>query len=402
MKLFGLDITRSTKPETRACKESGGNPEYVSSGGNGSLLFGDLFNKYSSMNLSAVYRATELISDSVAVLPVKVKIVDSIHKEEDDTHPLNLIFKDRSGSTISKYNLMKLLIQSVILRGNGFAYIKRSAGGEVVKIQYLDCNDVVINYNKLTDELYYSSTVIKQNRIKPKDMIHLIKNSYDGIHGISVISFATRTLDLAHNTENSAKKFFGKGCNLSGVLKVNGPTSDKQRTDIRNDWNTAYTDGGSGLAILQGNMDYTPIQVNSREAQLLESRVFNVQDIARFFGISPILLGDLTYSGYSTLEAAQQEFLVHTLQPYISMVEGEFSRKLFLPSEDNYEINLDETYLLRTDKTALSSYYSALLQNGVFCVNEVRQELGYSRVSGGDIHTLAYTDVNKSELGDEK
>jgi len=97
-------------------------------------------------------------------------------------------------------------------------------------------------------------------------MIHLVKNSYDGVNGVSVLSFAARSIKLAGNTENSANSFFTNGCNLSGVLTVQGQLSDKQRSDIRTSWNQAYSNGGNGLAILQGNMDYKPIQLNAADS----------------------------------------------------------------------------------------------------------------------------------------
>lgn len=145
-------------------------------------------------------------------------------------------------------------------------------------------------------------------------------------------------------------------------------------------------------------MSYQPIQLSASDSQMLESRQFNVQDIARFFGISPVLLGDLSHSSYSTIEATQNQFLVHTLQPYISMVEAEFNRKLLKPSEYNLSINLDETAILKTDKTALATYYTSLLNSGVLCVNEVRKELGYSSIEGGDKHLIAYTKIKDNTI----
>ena len=148
---------------------------------------------------------------------------------------------------------------------------------------------------------------------------------------------------------------------------------------------------------MQGNMSYTPIQINASDAQMLESRQYNVQDIARFFGISPILLGDLSHSGYGAIEAMQQQFLLHTLQPYIVLIEQEFSRKLLSPSESNLEVNLDETVLLRTDKTAQADYYQKMLASGILCIDEVRKEMGLSEIGLTD-HVIPYTDVNANKL----
>lgn len=360
------------------------------------LIFSELENKYNSMNISAVYRAVEIISDSVAMLPVKIKMTKE--KEELENHPLNMIFYN---SKLTKYNLIKLLIQSVLLKGNGFAYIHRAEDGTPTELQFLNSSDVQIYWDKNKQKLYYTSNVIGSKKIEPINMIHLVKNSYDGVNGLSVISYGARAIKLANNTENSANNFFTNGCNLSGVLTVQGQLTDEQRANIRSSWNQAYSRGGNGLAVLQGNMDYKPIQLSAADSQLLESRLFNVQDIARFFGISPVLLGDLSHSSYSTIEATQQMFLLHTLQPYITMCEEEFTRKLVKPSEVGIEVNLDETALLKTDKTALANYYGSLLDKGVLCINEVRKELGYAEIEGGDKHIIAYTKLEDNTINND-
>lgn len=375
-------FSKKKKEEIRSCN-------YVNTWSDG-LIFSEIDNKYNSMNISAVYRAVEIISDSVAILPIKIKQKDKQHKEELETHPLNYVF---GNSTITKYNLIKLLIQSVLLKGNGFAYIHRADDGTPTDLQFLQSGDVQIMWDKQKRNLYYMCNIISNKKIEPINMIHLLKNTYDGINGISVLSYATRSIKLANNTENSANSFFTNGCNLSGVLTVQGQLNEQQKADIRSSWNQAYSRGGNGLAVLQGNMDYKPIQLSAADSQMLESRRFNVSDIARFFGISPVLLGDLSHSNYNTIEATQNQFLLHTLQPYITMCELEFSRKLVKPSEKGIEINFDESALLKTDKTAMAQYYGNLLDKGVLCINEVRKELGYSEIEGGDKHLISYTKI---------
>ena len=379
---------------TRKKKEERSGINYVQTYADG-LCFSEIENKYNSMNISAVYRAVEIISDSVAMLPIRIKKVDKMHKSELETHPLKFVFYN---SSLTKFNFMKLLIQSVLLKGNGFAYIHRAEDGTPIELQFLQSGDVIITYDKYKGILYYTCPIISKKKIEPINMIHLVKNSYDGVNGVSVISFATRSIKLANNTENSANSFFTNGCNLSGVLTVQGQLNDQQKADIRSSWNQAYSKGGNGLAVLQGNMDYKPIQLSAAESQMLESRMFNVNDIARFFGISPVLLGDLTHSSYSTIEATQNQFLLHTLQPYITMCEEEFTRKLVKPSEKGIVINLDETALLKTDKQALANYYGSLLDKGVICVNEVRKELGYGEIEGGDKHLIAYTKIEDNQI----
>jgi HK97 family phage portal protein len=146
-------------------------------------------------------------------------------------------------------------------------------------------------------------------------------------------------------------------------------------------------------------MSYQPIQINAKDAQMIESRQFNVQDIARFFGISPVLLGDLSKTSYNTIEAVQNEFLLHTLQPYVTMVENEFNRKLLKPSEKRLSIILETNEILRIDKQAQANYYSTMINNGVLSRNEVRKELGYNPVEGGDELIIPFTDLSMNTIG---
>lgn len=354
------------------------------------LTFGSIYNNSTAMNLSAVFRATEIISDGIATLPIQVKLRGGKHKQIVN-HYLDDVLKNQ-------FLLKKLLIQSVILKGNGFAYIERNGDGSVKNLRFLESEDVTINYDKKTNTVTYYAAIISPRKIEAVNMIHLKKNTWDGIKGVPLLTYASRSLKISQNTENTAKTFFENGCNLSGVLTVQGQLTDKQKTDIKNSWTNAYAGGGNGLAVLQGNMKYDPIQLSASDSQMLESRAFNVQDIARFFGISPVLLGDLTHSSYATIEAVQIDFLTHTLQPYITMVEEEFNKKLLRPSESNFTINLDDSYVLKADKQAQANYYNTLLSTGVLCVNEVRQELGYGEVEGGDKHNILYVDTNKTDI----
>ena len=393
MKFFGngLGFTGSQKEEKRELS-------YIGCNATGALPFFSYNNQYSAMNLSAVYRAVELISNSIATLPIKILINDESGKNEADKHPLNYVFSDRNtDNIISKFTLVKLLVQSVLLRGNGFALIERN-GDRVKSLRYLEPNDVIINYDKVKNSLYYDVPIIKKH-VEPKDMLHFVMFSYDGIKGLSVLQNAARSLGIAQASENAAKSFFDNGMMINGILKVQGPVNQKQREDLRAAWNETYTANGSGIAILQGNMDYQTIQLSAKDSQMLESRQFSVTDIARFFGISPVLLGDLTKATYSTLEAVQNDFLVHCLQPYIVMIENELNRKLLKPSDDNLSIVLETNEILRTDKAAQSSYYSTLINSGVMTINEVRKELGFNGIGeDGDKNIIPFSDISQNTI----
>lgn len=397
VKILGLEFGK--KNDAEETRHGIGNEHQIQtySNTNLSLDFGSIFNNQTAMNLSAVYRAVGMISDSVAMLPIEIKIKNGDYKNRIENHPLYQVLYDKNAK-LNKFTFMKMLVQSIMLRGNGFAHIERNADGSVKSLRYVEAGDVSIVYDKMKNTLWYLVPSITPKRVEPINMIHLVKNSYDGVNGISTITYANRSIKNANNTENSANNFFESGCNLAGVLTVDGQLNPQQRNDIKNNWNLAYTNGGSGLAVLQGNMHYQPIQLNASDSQLIESRNFNITDIARFFEISPVLLGDLTHASYNTIEAIQQDFLLHTLQPYISLIEEEFTKKLLKPSEYNLMINLREDYLLKTDKKATAEYYSKLVNNGIITRNEARKELGYDEVEGGDKLVIPFTNIQDNTI----
>ena len=145
-------------------------------------------------------------------------------------------------------------------------------------------------------------------------------------------------------------------------------------------------------------MDYQQLTLSPEDSQLLSSRQFNVADIARFFNINPLLLGCESGASYSSLEMLQNAFLVHTLQPYIAMIESELNRKLLKPSENNLSIILETNDLMRIDKQSQANYYKTMVDAGILSRNEVRKEIGYNPFEGGDEHTIAYSDTEQNTL----
>lgn len=372
-------------------------PEYINNHlTNGGLLFGTIGTQKSALCLSAVFSAIEIITNSIAELPILIKS----GKEIVTNHSLNTVFKS---GVQSKFILMKQLITDMLLHGNGYAYIERSNDGTVTGIRYLEHGDVSVHWNKAKKELYYHIPTVRKGKIEPIDVIHLYKNSYDGITGKGILSYANRTIDLANYTEDAAQNYFSSGCNLSGILSVQGVLSDKQKQEIRDNWSQTHSgNGSSGLAVLSGNMNYQSIGTNSKDSQLLESRTFNISEVARYFNISPVLLSDLTHSSYSTIEASQMEFIIHTLLPYISLIESEFNRKLLKPSESDLTIDLDETFVLKADKQATANYLGTLTDKGILSINEARYLLGYGEVEGGDKHRIAYSKTEDNDINTQK
>ena len=320
--------------------------------------------------------------------------------EIDKSHKLNQLFRH---NLISKFNLMKEMIQDVIDWGDALCYIDRAEDGTPIDLVYCPRGTYTIDYNENNRKLKYKINFL-QRFVEPKDVIHLFKNNQsNGVQGRSLVGYANSILELAKSTDKAAKNYYGSGCALTGALTIKG-----SRRDSKEKARQAFADvhsgaNASGLVILDDDMNYKPLSSNANESQMLETRLFNVSEIARFFNINPVLLGDLSKSSYNTIEAANIEFVTHTLMPYIAMIECEFNRKLFLPSEAGFSIDLDETYLIRGDKNSTATYYKTLVDAGIITRNEARRGLGLNPLEGLDEIVIPFTNVNNNTLtGEDK
>ena len=366
----------------------------TSTGLNYQSIFGSQQN---ALQLSTVFRCINIISESIAVLPLGVYTKNGVRVD----HNIDYVFKDTENK-LTKFEMIKQMVQSVLIKGNGFIHITRNSDGTVKKLRWLESCDVNIFYEKKSNTLYYTVPVLFNNKkIEPVNMIHLKMFSHDGVNGVSILNIGSKALRLGTTLENNAYNFFANGCNLSGVLSVASSLTPQQIKDIHKAWDESYVNG-SGVAVLQGNMNYQSVSNSAKDNELLSSREYTVKDICRWFGINPVLLG-LSGATYTSLEQAQTDFVLHTLLPWVEAIEEEFTKKLLLPSEQkSMEVVLDENYLLRMDKNTEAKYYSTMVNNGLFTRNEARGRLGLQPVEGGDELIIPYTKVSDNTINNKQ
>lgn len=342
--------------------------------------------------ISAVYDAMEQISGSIAQLPIKVTNFDG---EDVYDYPTKLIFYN---NTVSKYNLMKQLIWDLYTHGNAYMLIKRDNTGSPIGLQYLEPNSVVKIYdNTKPENLYYLCPTVKQGKIEPINMIHIYKHGIFNQKNQSPSKFANQAIRLANETDMNAYQYFRSGCNVNGILKFLTTSTPTQRQELLSNWQSSVGGKRNGVAIVPNNVDYIKLGSDGSSAQLLESRQYNLQEIARYFNISPVMLGDLTHASYSTLEMVMQQFVTVTLQPIIVLIEEEFNRKL-ISKYESVRIGLDETFLIKYDKNTEANYFKGLVQSGIITINEARRKMGYSEIEGANKLILPYTDVAQNTI----
>ncbi len=374
MNIFGFDIQIRRKQEKEPV-ESFINARRMGHVGN-----------RSAMALAAVYRCVNVISESVAQLPIETFRKDNEgYKSLYVSHPAYTLLREFPSPDMSRFTFLKTLVSSVLLQGNGYAYIDRDEFGNALSLQYIPAGLVNIVYINVdgTMRMRYQVTGFK-HLVEPIDMVHILNFSYDGITGVSTLTHARNTLSISSYAEDYAKEFFDGGGNVNGILTVvDGRLRAGQKDEIKKDWAEMISKGGVG--VLEGNMTYQSVSINPSDAQMLETREFNVIDICRFFGVSPVKAFDLSKSSYSTVEATQLAFLTDTLAPMLENIELELKRKVFRPSERNsIEVKFDTSGLLRADKAAQATWIKTQIEGGLLTINEARRQLDLPKVDNGD------------------
>lgn len=349
-----------------------------------------------AMQLSAVYACVDITSKSVAQLPLEIYTIDEHGKRcRDRGNPLYPLLYKKPNGRMTRYTLVELWVQSLHLNGNAYAYIKRGHGGGVEALVYVPAGYVTVNTpTSIFEEISY--TVNGIGLVPAKDMIHIVNKSYDGVTGVSTIRYAANTIGLAQDSEEHAANFFSSGCGIGGILKSNQHLTTEKAQEAKDAWKKAVEGSGpNGVVVIGLDLDFRAMTVNPADAQLLETRQFNVVEICRFFGVSPVKVHDLSKSSYSTVEATNISFLTDTISPLLEKIELELETKLF-PGRTDVDIRFDIGQLLRADKQSLARYYSTLFQIGAITPNEIRSEIDLNPVEGGDTN---YVQVNLAPLG---
>ena len=347
--------------------------------------------------LSAFFGGVELISNSIANVPIYVRDIEDL--EIIKNHPVTTAL--RYGK-MTKFNFIKQLIHDVYVAGNGIAYIKRDVNGDVKELVYCPTGTYTIYVDEMTRTVYYQLTFLTGSRLlDASEVIHIFKNSKNGLTGLGIGRYASIILPLSSAADKSALEFYDSGGNINGVLQGKRQLDTEQKMEAYNEWTNAFRGGNKNgnIAVIGNDFEYKPVGISQKEAQALETRQFNVLEICRYLSINPVLLGISTGSTYNNIEQAQMDLVIHTLLPLINLIEEEFNRKLIRPSQrEKVMIDFDEDKIMFSDKQSTANYLTTLTKNGIFSINEARVALGYSEKEGLDENFIPFTDINQNKV----
>lgn len=396
----------------------------------GGSTAGKNVNERSAMQMTAVYACVRILSEAIAGLPLHLyHSKPDGGKEKAVGHPLYFLLHDEPNEEMTSFVFRETLMTHLLLWGNAYAQVIRNGKGEVIALYPLMPNRMEVNRNE-KGQLYYQYTTSSDDAptmegsafvLMPEDVLHIPGLGFDGLVGYSPIAMAKNAIGLAIATEEYGAKFFANGAAPSGVLEHPGTIKDPQR--VRDAWMSQF--GGSHnsgkVAVLEEGMKYTPISISPEQAQFLETRKFQINEIARIFRVPPHMVGDLEKSSFSNIEQQSLEFVKYTLDPWVIRWEQSLQRTL-LSSEDKkeyfFKFNLEG--LLRGDYASRMSGYATARQNGWMSANDIRELENLDRIPaelGGDLYLIngnmlplenagAFADINTSakeeETTDEK
>ncbi len=378
----------------------------------GGSTSGKSVNERSAMQMTAVYACVRILSEAIAGLPLHLYRYDKDgSKKKAIDHTLYTLLHDEPNPEMTSFVFRETLMTHLLLWGNAYAQIIRNGKGEVIALYPLMPNHMEVDRSS-DGRIYYKYTrdsseanAGKEARVilTPDDVLHIPGLGFDGLVGYSPIAMAKNAIGMAIACEEYGAKFFANGAAPSGVLEHPGTLKDPAR--VRDSWNAAY--GGSAnshkVAVLEEGMKYTPISISPNEAQFLETRKFQINEIARIFRVPPHMVGDLEKSTFSNIEQQSLEFVKYTLDPWVIRWEQNLRRALLSEDERKdyfFRFNLDG--LLRGDYASRMSGYATGIQNGIFSINDCRELENMDLLSdeeGGNLHVLNGNVVKLSDAG---
>ena len=376
----------------------------------GRTTSGQNVDEFKAMQTTAVYACVRILSEAIASLPIHVYERTDKGKEKRVDHPLYFLLHDEPNPEMSSFVFRETLMSHLLIWGNAYVQIIRDRSGNVISLYPLLPDKMSVHrdsrgilyykYQRQTEEnpnITETGTVI----LPQEDVLHVPGLGFDGLIGYSPIALAKNAIGMTLATEEYGASFFRNGANPGGVLEHPGILKDPKR--VRDSWNEVYKGVANAhkVAVLEEGMKYTQIGIPPEEAQFLQTRKFQINEIARLYRIPPHMVGDLEKSSFSNIEQQSLEFVKYTLDPWVVRFEQSFKRALFLPEEKKtHFIKFNVDGLLRGDYQSRMNGYAVGRQNGWLSTNDIRELEDLNLLSDEEGGNLYLINGNMTKLKD--
>ena len=315
--------------------------------------------EFTAMQTTAVYSCVRILSEAIASLPLHLYRYAGKSKERVYDHPLYHILHDEPNPEMTSFIFRETMMTHLLLWGNAYAQIIRDGAGRVVALYPLLASKMTVDRDRIGQLVYTYTRDSDENpnfsgygqiTLGRDDVLHIPGLGFDGLVGYSPIAMMKNAVGITLACEEYGASFFANGATPGGVLEHPGILKDPKK--VRDSWNEVYRGSGNAhkVAVLEEGMKYQQIGLPPEDSQFLETRKFQLDEIARLYRIPPHMVGDLDKSSFSNIEQQSLEFVKYTLDPWVIRWEQSLQRALLLPREkQEYFIKLNVDGLLRGD-----------------------------------------------------
>lgn len=359
-----------------------------------------------AMALSAVWACINLLSGTIASLPLMVYRTskDGVRTAAKD-HPLYRVLHDSPNADQTALDFWEYEVAGIELWGNAYARIDRGASGRVVGLTPIKPDTVQVDRLQSGILRYRWSADGRSYEVMQPDMLHIRGFGGSPLGGLSTLAFGRHAFGLATAVDRAAGAMFANGMRPSVALTFEKFLAKEQR-EAAEKYLVANFIGAMNTGrpfINEGGSKIEPLTINPEDAQMLESRGFSVEEVCRFFGVPPFMVGhtEKSTSWGTGLEQQTMGFQKFTLRRRLKRIEQAIEKQLLTPQDRasgvTVEFNLEG--LLRGDTAARSAFYTAMLNAGVLTINEVRAKENLPPVEGGDVPRMQMQNVPITEAG---
>lgn len=323
---------------------------------------------------SPIAAAHRILTNAMSVMPMAL-----YQRRDGGRYPvgdrgLDYLLKVRPNERMGPALCRKILMSQAFWHGEGYLGIFRDRRGRITDLIPLPTEGRTIRRDPNTGQLWYDFTVDGLTKtFAPSDLIIVFFDTYDGLYGKGVLALAKAAIAADAGAQKYARKFYQNGARMSGIVEVDTDANRESREQIREAFDQYANESMFKVAVLDHGMKYTPIGLNQQQAQFVESRGFTVEEVSRFTGIPQYMLQS-GKQAYSSNEQQQLDFVVSTLQPYVTQWEEEFQYKLLTQKqlEDGLYIRMNVAARLRGDNESRSRFYEKMIASGVYCPDDCR------------------------------
>ena len=344
----------------------------------------------SALAISTVYACVYKIASTISSLGLQIYVKDGRNVEIANQHPAYRLITSEPNEQQNAYDFWENLMASALMYGCGYAIIERSARGypeRLVPVSYYDVDVKSVDGERVFVIRDYGA-VTQDNMLEVSNM-----------NRMSPIRLHRENMGLAKAAQDFGSEYFGQKGQMTGVLASDQPLRKEQMDVIQNSWNQSAMNAGTKL--LPFGFKYQRITITPDEAQFIETRKFQAEEICRIYSVPPSLVQLETQTTFNNVEQQNLQFARHTISPWAKRIEQEIDRKLIQSFErpDVYsQFNMNDLY--RGDLSARTNFYQQMLQSGVMSINEVRRKENMNPVEGGDTHTVQINQIALDRLGE--